>query len=1112
MPRSLLVAVVLLSFVDVSAAAESVDYLREIKPLLQQKCYACHGAFQQKAKLRVDTAASLITGGETGPAIVAGQPEASLLIQALTGKAGFRMPPEGEAAPLTADELAKVVSWIKAGAPVPLDEKPQVDPQKYWSYVAVLRPEVPIVKNPNWVKTPIDAFIAHEHEQRGLRPRSAADRATWLRRVTLDLIGLPPTRKELHAFVADESDGAFERVVDELLSRPQYGERWGRHWMDIWRYSDWYGSRGINEIRYSQRHIWRWRDWIVDSLNADKSYDRMLVEMLAGDELPTAEPSTLAATGFLGRNWYKFDRNVWMFETVERTSEAFLGLTLKCCRCHDHKFDPIAQLDYYQFRAIFEPHNVRTDKLSAFVETEKDATLGLVLKDGVARVFDKEPAVATYRFIRGDDRLPEKDKPLGPGVPPAIGGAAFKVEPVALTLDNFYPALRPELRESLVAKAASDVVQAKAVFEKSEAKIAATKAVLADFEKKTQPSDAATPPDVFLSDNFAAARPDDWQILDGQWVYEDGHLTQKSVATFATIVTKKPHPESFRAKLKYRVLQPGTFRSIGFSFDFQDKGNSQDVYTSSGDARKTVQAFHRVGGAQHYPAAGIKDVTLKVGDITTLEFTVKGSKLTIDLNGERKLDYVLPVARRPGKFAMWAHAGVAEFLECEIRELLPSREQLLAEVRSAEHEHELARVRIEIAETERVSIEKRITAELAKYGSTNRETPPELALAASAAERQVAAWQARIKVLEAEFLLSKYAGAAAVPEKPDAAKLDAEKKLAAAKTALETATQAAKQPDSKYEPLGEVFPASSTGRRFALANWIASDRNPRTARVAVNHIWGRHFGQPLVATPENFGLNGASPTHPALLDWLASELIANGWRMKPLHRAIVLSATYRQSSADEDLTSPIPSPQSLDPSNLYLWRMNSRRMEAEVVRDSVLSLGNALDLKRGGPEIPEAQGQDVPRRSLYFRNTPNEKMPFLEVFDVADPNSCYRRKESVIPQQALAIMNGALAQDQSRAIAETLSREVGLSNDAETRSKFIVAAFEQVLTRGATSVEIDRCQRFLDEHYQLVASGTKTAYSGNSGSKRPAATDPAMRARESLIQVLLLHNDFVTIR
>ena len=608
MPRSLLLVIALLSVVDVSAAAESVDYIREIKPLLQQKCYACHGAFQQKAKLRVDTAASIIKGGETGPGVVAGQPEASLLIQALTGKAGFRMPPEGEAAPLTAAELAKVVSWIKAGAPVPSDEKPQIDPRQYWSYVALTRPEVPVAKNPSWVKTPVDAFIAHEHERRGLGPRSVADKATWLRRVTLDLIGLPPTRTELHAFVADESDGAFERVVDELLARPQYGERWGRHWMDVWRYSDWYGSRGINEIRYSQRHIWRWRDWIVESLNADKGYDRMLVEMLAGDELPNADPSTLAATGFLGRNWYKFDRNVWMFETVERTSEAFLGLTLKCCRCHDHKFDPIAQLDYYQFRAIFEPHNVRTDKLSAFVETEKDATLGLVLKDGIARVFDKEPAVATYRFIRGDDRLPEKDKPLSPGVPPAIGGAAFKVEPVALSIDNFYPALRPELRESLVAKAASDVVQSKAVFEKSEAKIATTKAVLADFEKRTQPSDATTSSDLFLHDNFAAARPDDWQILDGQWVYEDGHLTEKSVANFATIVTKKLHPESFRAKLKYRVLQPGTFRSIGFSFDFQDKGNSQDVYTSSGDARQTVQAFHRVGGTQNYPAAGIKDL------------------------------------------------------------------------------------------------------------------------------------------------------------------------------------------------------------------------------------------------------------------------------------------------------------------------------------------------------------------------------------------------------------------------------------------------------------------------------------------------------------------------
>lgn len=1102
--------------------AEAVDYSREIKPLLQQKCYACHGAFQQKAKLRLDTAKFIKQGGESGAAIVDGKPDESLLLKALSGTAGFRMPPEGEGVPLTAQELGKVKEWIAAGAPVPEGERQQVDPKHFWSYLAPQAKPLPVVKNADWVKSPIDHFIAAEHEQRGLKPSPEATKGAWLRRVYLDLIGLPPTRAQLQTFLADSDSRAAERVVDDLLSRPQYGERWGRHWLDIWRYSDWYGSRGINEIRYSQRHIWRWRDWTVDSLNADKGYDRMVVEMLAADELAPEDATLLPATGFLGRNWYKFDRNVWMFETTERTAEAFLGLTLRCARCHDHKFDPILQTDYYQFRAIFEPHQVRTDPISALIGTEKDATLGLVLKDGIPRVFDKELDVPTYRFIRGDDRTPDKSQVMKAGVPASLGGAPFQVEPIRLPLGGYYPVMRAGVRETLLAKADADIETARTADRQAEQKIATARTLLNDFEKRANanpnPNDAGK--GVFLHDNFETARPDDWQILDGNWVYEGGHLVEKAVTSFATIVTKKSHPESFKAKLKYRTLVPGTYRSIGFSFDFQDKGNSQDVYTSSGDAAQSVQAFHRVGGNQNYPAVGIKSTTLKVGDITTLEFIVKGSKLLISLNGKQELDYVMPVPRKPGKFAMWVHAGSAEFLECEITELTPSREQLASDVRTAEHNQRVARLRADIAVAEKASLTARIAAEQAKYSAAAPNMVQELALAASRAERTVNALQAQLKVFDAEFHLSKFEASipatdqVAIP-KPDAGKAEAEKNLAAARAEFDKASQAVNAAGASYQPIGDLFPTTSTGRRLALARWIASPTNPRTARVAVNHLWNRHFGQPLVATTENFGINGAQPTHLDLLDWLANELIKNNWQMKPLHRLIVLSATYRQASGDPMVSSESPATTSgltVDPNNLLLWRMNSRRMEAEAVRDSVLALAGTLDLTRGGPEIPESQGQTSLRRSLYFRNTPNEKMPFLEVFDVADPNSCYRRKESVIPQQALAVMNSSLAQDHARLIATKLSFELGTTDDQAARERFIVAAFEHVLTREPTRMEVERCLRFLTEHSQLLTTGPKTTYSGSSGTKIAPASTPTARARESLIQVLLLHNDFVTIR
>jgi len=973
----------------------AADYVRDIKPLLQHKCYACHGAVQQKAKLRVDTAKLIKQGGESGAAVVDGKPDESLFFKVLSGTGDLKMPPEGEGAPLTAEELAKVKEWIAAGAPVLDDERPQVDPATHWSYQPPREPAVPAPKNAQWVKTPIDAFIAAEHEQRGLTASAPVTKATWLRRVYVDLIGLPPTREQLQAFLADADPRAEEKVVDDLLSRPQYGERWGRHWMDIWRYSDWYGSRGINEIRYSQRHIWRWRDWIVDSLNADKGYDRMIVEMLAADEVAGGDPSVLPATGFLGRNWYKFDRNVWMFETVERTAEAFLGLTLRCCRCHDHKYDPISQQEYYQFRAVFEPHNVRTDPISALIGTEKDATLGQVLKDGVPRIFDKEPTAPTYRFIRGDDRTPDKSLLLQPAVPLSLGGLPLKVEPIELPVADYYPALRESMRATFLQKADAEIEAAQKAITASEQKAVTAKKLLADFEQKAAhtaaDSDAAK--GIFVKDNFEKARPDVWQILDGEWVYENGHLTEKAVTSFATLITKQPHPENFTAKLKYRALQPGTYRSIGFSFDYQDKGNSQDVYTSTGDAAQSVQAFHRTGGQQVYPQAGIKKTTLKVGDVTTIEFTVKGPRLVIVLNGKQELDYVMPIPRKPGKFAMWVHAGSAEFLEAEITELAPSREQLEHDVLFAEHEVRVAQVKAEIAAAEKTTLAARLAAEQAKYTTPGAANAAELAMAASRAERAVGILTARIKVLEAEFQLSKFepraklaafnlecgdssplCGAAAFAcgttptsnnkashdeqattvadakdkggkaaessdespqSKEDPARIEAEKKLAAAKAELEKATQAANAPDGKYAPLGEVFASTSTGRRLALAKWITHSTNPRTARVAVNHIWNRHFGQPLVATTENFGLNGAQPTHLDLLDWLASELTRNGWRMKDLHRQIVLSATYRQSTSDRDSESA-----KLDPNNFYLWRMNSRRMEAEVVRDSVLALGS----------------------------------------------------------------------------------------------------------------------------------------------------------------------------
>ena len=1066
-------------------SVEAADYVQDIKPLLQQKCYACHGALKQQAGLRVDTAASLIRGGESGVTLTAHDTSDSLLLDVLTGDAGFSMPPDNEGARLTSAEIALVREWIADGAPSPADEQPQADPREWWSYRALQRPDLPKLAqaDANWCKNEIDFFVAAKRAEHQLPHAAAATKSVWLRRVTLDLIGLPPTRAEQQQFLSDTSSTAYETVVDDLLNRPAYGERWGRHWMDVWRYSDWYGSRGGNEIRYSQRHIWRWRDWIVNSLNADKGYDQMIREMLAADEIAGDDIAILPATGYLGRSWYKFDRDAWLFEAVERTGEAFLGMTLRCSRCHDHKFDPVTQEEYYRFRAFFEPHDVRTDPISALTGTQKDASLEDVLTDGIALVYDKTPEAKTYRFERGDSRYPDETKPLEPGVPASLGGV-LQVHTVAMPATAWYPLLKPSLRETLIAKAQQQVTVAQQTL--AEAQQAATAASESLEQANTAPTGNASPT-VLLHDDFSAARPDVWQVVSGKWDYQDGALLQSSVTSFATLVSQSLITGDFRVSLRYRPLSRGAYRSIGFSFDYLDQGNSQDVYTSTNDTRQSVQAFHRVGGQQVYPPPGIVYTPLVVNEEATLEVTVAGSQLTIDLNGQRKLDYNMPEKRRDGKFALWVHEGTAQFLELSITGKADSMETLQRRKQGADQALKVAQLQFTLAEAEVASVTARLAADVEKYLQVGSLRIEELSKVAAAAEKHLA-------VLQAELEL------AVAAESTEA--------QTAAQTKLQQAHQAVAIESSDYTPVGEQFPRTSTGRRSGLAEWIVSDSNPRTARVAANHLWGRHFGHPLVATPENFGLNGRQPSHPELLDWLANELIAHDWKMKPLHRQLVLSATYRMASVLP--TTAATAAADVDPDNRYLWRMNSRRMEAEVVRDSTLSVALRLDQTMGGPEIPETEGEKNLRRSLYFRNTPNEKMLMLEVFDVADPNACYRRKESIVPHQSLAMMNSGLVLDSARTLATELAAELDAKPDLER--DFVTAAFTAVLARAPTAEEAERCEAFLRQHAEQLQQTEQPTFPAGGSATQPAAADSMLRAKQNLVHVLLLHNDFVTIR
>lgn len=1077
-----------------------VDYVRQIKPVLQARCYACHGALKQEARLRLDTAASAIKGGDSGAAIKAGDLDGSLLLKRVSStEESTRMPPEGE--PLKPAEIATLKAWIAEGAKSPADELPEKDPRDHWAYRAPVRPEVPQVSNPAWVRNPIDAFIAAEHQKRGIAPQQPADKRIWLRRVSLDLVGLPPTREEQDAFLKDESAEAYDRVVNRLLDSPQYGERWGRHWMDIWRYSDWWGLGA--EVRNSQKHIWHWRDWIIESLNADKGYDQMLREMLAADELYPNDLDKLRASGFLARQYFLFNRTSWLDETIEHTSKAMLGLTFNCCKCHDHKYDPIAQADYYRLRAIFEPYQVRTDNVPGEIDFEKD---------GLPRAFDCNLDATTFLHIRGDDRNPDKTRVMEAAVPAFLSLDSWKVEPVSLPAESSSPGLRWFIAEAHLKLAEQKIAEAKAAA--SAAKKKYSEAVEADRIAAAQegPADAlsAIPRPIF-ADNFAAARPDVWEMRDGQWNYADGKLKQSlSGGTRAALRLKQLPPADFEARLKYIPTGGAMWKSVGITLDVTDQ-NEVLAYLSSyaGGPKSQIAYKQGAGGNYVYPPEGAEARPVELNKPHELILRVRGTLMNVTVDGKHSLAYRLPIARKPGPVEIITFDATSEFLSFELDEL-PANLVLVepdsSKGKPADGPMPLAQAALALAiaekavvtaEAQPVSIRARAAADRLKLLDS---APPDLAKQleeAARAERFSAVAKADEDVSRAELEAIR----APTDKKPEA-----DKKLAAAKEALVAARKAAETPGQSYTSLmgslktrennlesdesrRKPYPKTSTGRRTAFARWITDARHPLPARVAVNHIWSRHFGKPLVPTVFDFGRKGTPPTHPELLDWLAVEFRESGWSMKHLHRLIVTSNTYRLSSSSAGASAETI---AADPDNKFYWRANSIRMEAQLIRDSLLHLAGDLDLTRGGPSIPVAA--ESRRRSLYFFHSHNEHQKFLSIFDDANVLECYRRADSIVPQQALALENSPLAST----MADKIAQRILAANPSQSDPEFARSAFLAVLSVEPSAAEQSLVLESLGQLKEAA--------------KRKNRPNPDAFARTGLIHVLLNHNDFVTIR
>lgn len=1073
-------------------AAKSVDYTTDIKPLLREKCFACHSSLKQEGGLRLDAASLIQKGGDSGPAYAARSVNNSVLLERVTDDDDNRMPPVEGGPRLTAEEVAKLTAWIEAGAPAP-DEAIPEDPSRHWSFLPPVKADVPNV-SAAWIRSDIDRFLAAEHQRIGVSAVGETSPSMLLRRASLSLTGLPPTLEERRAFLDDKSEEAFENAVDRLLGSPRYGERWARHFMDIWRYSD--PSGYGKEIRDGREHIWRWRDWIVESLNEDKHYDEMIVEMLAADEASPEDQAALRATGFLARNWYKFNRNVWLDNIVEHSSKAFLGLTVNCARCHDHKYDPFEQQGYYRMRAIFETHDVRDDPLQL-------ASAGAA-KGMLVRAYDAHMDRKTFTFLQGNADRPDKT-PLPPGLPELLG--ELSVEPVSLPVTAWYPALRKENCEAALKAARAAIATAEEGLSKARTALAASRKKLAEFKEPKPGLDdspektiAATPTDSgapVLSDDFSTLNSDQWKAESGMWSVKDGRVIQSNGATRQhRLISSISHPRDFRAKLRLKITGGETYKSVGLGFDVAGQAMNAVYLSVSG---QKVQFTSQGSDARwNYPASGMAPHSIKVGQDYVLELAVKDQLLNVLIDGELKVAYNLP-KRKAGRISVWAFSATAEFDQLDVTTLPPqtqlepaaggstappkmlTRKDLQLALKVSEASEKVAVAQHKARQTAAAALEARIAAETVKFALAEGNADA-LAAAAGRASRQHTVDQLSEQVAQAVLKIEQArltqetsppaARAKATAELQAAEKqfADSQKKLVAAQGQLDSGS-------NQYAALGPQFPKTSSGRRLAFARWITNRRNPLTARVLVNHVWLRHFDAPLLERTFDFGLRSEKPRHAALLDWLAVQFMEDGWSLKKLHKRIVMSGVYRLSSSPNGASAAT---RSADPDNHTLWRMNARRMEAEVVRDSVLWLGGSLDLTTGGPPIEHTQGQTVLRRSLYFRQDKERQMTFLSLFDGAKVNECYQRKSTVAPQQALAMFNSQIAAGQAQKIAE--------AHAALNGSDFVKTLFEHVLGREPTPDELTECTQFLNDF---------------KGSEE---------AQRQLALVLLNHNDFVTIR
>jgi hypothetical protein len=881
----------LLMLIVTSLEAAEVDFARDIAPLLEQRCIRCHNEETRKAGLSLVSRESAIKGGESGTALEPGKPDGSLLIDMIAGDKPL-MPAQGEK--LTPAQVTLFKNWIAEGATWPADRVlVERAPQRtnWWSLQPIRRPPLPAVKAQVWPRNEIDHFILAALETKGLQPSPAADQRVLLRRLSLDLWGLPPTPNEVARFSQDSNPLVYENLVEQRLTSLLFGQRYARHWLDVVRFAETHGFEMNNE----RPTAWPYRDYVVSAFQHDKPYDQFLREQLAGDGLGSE-----MATGFLVAGaWDQVrspdpvlsanQRADELHDIVSATSSTFLGMTVGCARCHDHKFDPIPQTDYYALKAIFEGVQHGERDLQSPTSPERAQTL------------------AKFQAERS-----ELDKQL------------LQHEPLAQP-GNSTPVRKPVVAASNVDRIAP---------------------VEAQYVRFTA-----------LASSSAEPCLDELEVI----ALEDGRnvALAKNGATATASGTYVGNP-----KHQLAHINDGRYGN-DFSWISNESGRGWVQIKFARPERISLIRW----GRDQLPQP-------KYQDRVAVQY-----KIDTSLDGENWIT-VASSADRATKGAPQVPASP------ELAALLAKRQAVEKEITSSS------------------VASKAYAGKMQMPGATHRFH--------------------RGDPLQPREAIS--------PQALTAIKIP---------YALPTA-------------------ATEAQRRLALADWLVDPQQPLTARVIVNRIWQWHFGEGLVDTPSDFGVNGSKPTHPELLDWLAAELIDSGWSLRHIHRLILTSATYRQASAAR------ADGLAMDASSRLLWRFPPRRLEAEALRDTMLSTSGSLDLTAGGPGFSPFEPNSnyvrvytpkqkfcAPdfRRMIYMTKVRMHVDPTFGVFDCPDGGQVApKRSRSTTPLQALNLLNSSLLLSQVEAFAARLQREAGADPTTQVRHGFAVA-----FQREPDAAELDAC-------------------------------------------------------